>query len=114
MITKGQSDNTDWFHFRKGTITASKSHEIKTKMEKFVNGGSGYVNMWSLCQKISGFYPALTQIYLPLSMEGIWSYMLLMYFLKFLSAATKSQGYVIVGYFLMVNNHSFVLVLMEL
>ena len=54
MITKGQSDNTAWFQFSKGTITTSKSHEIKTKMEKFVKGGSGYVNMWSLCQKISG------------------------------------------------------------
>ena len=53
MITKGQSDNTAWFQFRKGTITASKLHEIKTKMEKFVKGGSGYVNMSSLCQKLS-------------------------------------------------------------
>ena len=54
MITKGQSDNTAWFQFRKGTITASRSHEIKTKMEKFVKGGGSYVNLWSLCQKISG------------------------------------------------------------
>ena len=54
MITKGQSDNTAWFQFKKGTITASKSHKIKTKMEKFVKGGSGYMNMSSLCQKISG------------------------------------------------------------
>ena len=53
-ITKGQSDNTAWFQFRKGTITASKSHEIKTKMEKFIKGGGGYINMWSLSQKISG------------------------------------------------------------
>ena len=45
MITKGQSDNTAWFQFSKGTITTSKSHEIKTKMEKFVKGGSGYVNI---------------------------------------------------------------------
>ena len=44
MIMKGKSDNTAWFQFRKGTITASK----------FVKGESGYVNMWSLCQKISG------------------------------------------------------------
>ena len=45
MITKGQSDNTAWFQFSKGTITASKSHEIKTKMEKIVKAGSGYVNI---------------------------------------------------------------------
>ena len=54
MITKRQSDNTAWFQFRKGTVTASKSHEIKAKMEKFVKVGIGYVNMWNLCQKISG------------------------------------------------------------
>ena len=53
MIVKGQSDYTAWFRFRKGTITASKSHELKTKMEKFDKGG-GYVKMWSLCQKTSG------------------------------------------------------------
>ena len=33
MITKEQSDNTAWFQFRKGTVTASNSHEIKTKKE---------------------------------------------------------------------------------
>ena len=56
MITKRQSDDTAWFQFKRGTITASKPHEIKTKMEKFVKGGGGggYVNMWRLCLKISG------------------------------------------------------------
>ena len=54
MITKAQSNNTAWFQFRKGTITTSKSHGIKTKVEKFVKEGSGYMNMWSLCQKMSG------------------------------------------------------------
>ena len=29
-------------------------HEIKTKMEKFVKGGGGYVNMWISRQEISG------------------------------------------------------------
>ena len=53
-VTKGQSENTAWFQFRKGTVTASKSHEIMTKMEKFTKGGGIYVNMWSLSQKISG------------------------------------------------------------
>ena len=33
---KGQSDNTAWFQFRKGTITASKSHEIKTNVGKWL------------------------------------------------------------------------------
>ena len=54
MIMKGQSDNTAWFQLRKGTITASKSYEIETNMGRFVEGESGYVNMWSSCQKISG------------------------------------------------------------
>ena len=36
MVMKGRSGNTAWFQLRKGTNTASKSHEIKTKMEKFI------------------------------------------------------------------------------
>ena len=65
MITKGKSDNTAWFQFRKGTITVSKSYEIKTKVEKFVKEGNGYVKMWSLCQKISGLTSINPNIYLP-------------------------------------------------
>ena len=38
IITKGQSDITAWFHFRKGTMTSSKPDEIKTKMEISVKG----------------------------------------------------------------------------
>ena len=34
MITKGQSNNTAWFQLRKGTVTTSKSHQIKTKKKK--------------------------------------------------------------------------------
>ena len=40
--------------FRKGVITGSKGHEVKTKMEKFNRGGGGYVNLWQVFQKISG------------------------------------------------------------
>ena len=88
MIMKGQSDNTAWFQLRKGTITASKSYEIETNMGRFVEGESGYVNMWSSCQKISGLISINPNI--PgLNMEGIWSNMLLMHFLKFLNATAE-------------------------
>lgn len=51
-ITKGQNTNELWFQFRKGVITASKVHEVKTKMSK-VNVDDK--NMWSLIKKVSGF-----------------------------------------------------------
>ena len=54
VLTRGQSTNEHWYNFRKGVITASKAHEIKTKMEKVVRGVGGYINMWSLNQKVSG------------------------------------------------------------
>lgn len=54
-ITQGQSANENWFNFRKGVITATKSHEVSTKINSIMRGGCGYVNMWSLNQKISGF-----------------------------------------------------------
>ena len=31
-ITRGQASNSFWFQHRKGVITASKAHEVKTKM----------------------------------------------------------------------------------
>ena len=44
VITRKQSESPTWFQFRKGTITASKSYEVKTKMEKLIKcGGGGYV-----------------------------------------------------------------------
>ena len=55
MATRGQSDNSLWFSFRKGIITASKSHEVMTKMKKVVSGGEGVVNLWSTFQNASGF-----------------------------------------------------------
>ena len=55
IATRGQSDNSLWFSFRKGIITASKSHEVMTKMKKVVSGGEGVVNLWSSFQKVSGF-----------------------------------------------------------
>lgn len=52
-FTKGQSCNSHWFDCRKGVITASKIHEVKTKMAK-VEKGSSDVNVWALVQKVGG------------------------------------------------------------
>ena len=53
ILTRGQCSNESWYSFRKGVITASKAHEVKTKMEKFSKGGS-CGNFWQLFQKNSG------------------------------------------------------------
>ena len=53
-ITLGQSENQYWYEFRKGVISASKVHEVKTKMSKFKKGTSGPINMFGLIQKVSG------------------------------------------------------------
>ena len=50
----GQSENEDWFEYPKCLITASKAHEVVTKMTKVEKNGGGTVNMWSLNKKISG------------------------------------------------------------
>ena len=53
-FTIGQSENEHWFEYRKCLITASKAHEVVTKMTKVEKGDGGTVNIWSLNQKISG------------------------------------------------------------
>lgn len=56
-ITRGQSSNHLWFQHRKGVITASKVHEVKTKMGKVIKGCSGQNQdsmMWSLIKNVSG------------------------------------------------------------
>ena len=54
-ITRGQSNNEAWYTFRKGVITGSKGHDVKTKMSKVSKGSGGYVNMWNIFQKLSGY-----------------------------------------------------------
>ena len=53
-ITRGQSSNEIWFDF--GVITASKIHEVKTKMKKvdkcYPEGNN--TNLWNLIQKVAG------------------------------------------------------------
>ena len=53
-ITRGQSENSLWYDYRKAVISASKVHEVKTKMKKAKTGAGGYINMFTLIQKISG------------------------------------------------------------
>ena len=48
ITIKGQNTNKLWFQFRKGVITASKVHKVKTKMTK-VNVDDK--SMWSLIKK---------------------------------------------------------------
>ena len=43
-----QSENENWFEYRKCLITASKAHEVVTKMTKVEKGGGGIISMWSL------------------------------------------------------------------
>ena len=42
----GQSENEHWFEYCKCLITASKAHEVVTKMTKVEKGGDGTVSMW--------------------------------------------------------------------
>ena len=54
-MTRGQAANKCWHTFRKGVITASKGHDIKTKMEKIkCQGDLTKVNLWNIFQQISG------------------------------------------------------------
>ena len=51
-LAMGQSENEYWFEYRKCLITASKGHEVVTKIIKVQKDGGGTVNMWSLIHKI--------------------------------------------------------------
>ena len=53
ILTRGQCSNESSYAYRKGVITASKAHEVKTKMEKFLKGGTSEI-FWELFKKISG------------------------------------------------------------
>jgi len=53
-VTRGQSSNNLWFTCRKGVMSGSKGHDVKTKMKKIRNANIGYENLWQIFQKISG------------------------------------------------------------
>ena len=43
ILTRAQCSNESWYAYRKGVITASKADEVKTKMEKFLKGGTSEI-----------------------------------------------------------------------
>ena len=50
QLTKGQNKNKYWYEYRKGVITASKSYDVWTKMNKLNKIDA---DMWELNQRIS-------------------------------------------------------------
>ena len=75
LLTRRQSNNKLWYNYRKGVITASKAHSVLTKMNKILKPTGGCVDVWSLCQNISGLsftkpdFPAL-KYGQPIEMEA--------------------------------------------
>ena len=53
-LTQGQSDNENWFQFRKGVISGSKAHAVSARMKKVRKPTGGFVDMYSLKEKVSG------------------------------------------------------------
>ena len=53
-VTRSQINSAVWFAFRKGVITGSKGHEVKTKMKRLNKNDGSFVNLWQVFQKISG------------------------------------------------------------
>ena len=53
-VTRGQSCYKHWFSLRNGVITASKGHDVMTKMKKVQKLTGGYINMYALNEKVSG------------------------------------------------------------
>ena len=54
MKTRGQSDNSEWFKFRKSVITGSKGHDVFVKTKKLKKLDGRCIDMYSLNEKISG------------------------------------------------------------
>ena len=44
-LTMGQSENGHWFEYRKCLLTASKAHEVVTKLTIVENDSSGTINI---------------------------------------------------------------------
>ena len=53
LRTRGQNTNKLWSNYRKGAITASKTHSVLTKLNKILKSTGVCVDMWSLSQNIS-------------------------------------------------------------
>ena len=53
LATRGQSDNSSWFSFRKGVVTASKGHGVKTRMKKVNSGAVVSMKVFLFWSKLS-------------------------------------------------------------
>ena len=54
LLTKGQNNNKLWYNYRIGVTTDSNARSIVAKMNKILKPTGGCINMWPLCQNISG------------------------------------------------------------
>ena len=54
-LTIGQNENEYWYEYRKCLITASKAHDVVTKMAKVQKGGGETISIWSLNYFRTGF-----------------------------------------------------------
>lgn len=54
MATRGQSENPLWFSLRKHVITASKAHDVKTRMFTVLRKGVENTDLTSILGKIDG------------------------------------------------------------
>ena len=51
--TRGHADNEQWFRFRKHVITASKAHDVKTRMETAQREEMESTDFKAVCEKVS-------------------------------------------------------------
>ena len=56
LLKRGKNSNKLWYNYRKGVIAASEAHSVLTKMNKILKPAGGCVDIWSLCQNISGLF----------------------------------------------------------
>ena len=54
VCNRGHCCNEQWYLCRKCIITASKAHEVITKMKQIRKGGGSVGNIWSFKETISG------------------------------------------------------------
>eukprot|EP00112_Aurelia_sp_Birch-Aquarium-sp1_P024468 Seg7760.2 transcript_id=Seg7760.2/GoldUCD/mRNA.D3Y31 product="hypothetical protein" protein_id=Seg7760.2/GoldUCD/D3Y31 len=72
-LTKGQAENGQWYRFRKHVITASKAHDVKTRMETAQRKGMEKTDFQAVCEKVSGcskLNPNIPALKFGRAMEG--------------------------------------------
>ena len=56
LLKRGKNSNKLWYNYKKGVIDPSEAHSVLTKMNKILKPTGGCVDIWSLCQNISGLF----------------------------------------------------------